>query len=133
MRRNGIKRRIYDRIVVSGESLYTLFDTGAWNSYITRAAAYRCKLKLRGLNKALRVGLGGEKRLLREHVSLEGSLRRHSFHLEPYVVDELGHGDEDRKIDLLFGLLAMEQWGVQPDVRNKRIDLTYFTKDFIEY
>lgn len=38
-----------------------------------------------------------------------------------------------RRIDLLFGILAMERWGVDPDVQRKRIDLTHFKREFVEY
>lgn len=133
MARNGIKRRIYDEVLADGVRLHTLFDTGAQNSYITRVAADRCGLKREKVNAPLRTGLGGKKRLLREVVVLQGKLHRFPVLLEAFVVDDLDRGDDGTDIDLLFGILAMERWGVDPDVPRKRIDLTHFKREFVEY
>ena len=130
---NGIKRRIYDRIVVNGEPLYTLFDTGARNNYVTRRAARRCGLSAQKLRTPVRTALGGQKTIHRRFVILQGTIQRRPLHLEAYLVDDLGKGDEDAPVDLLFGLLAMEKWGIDPDVRRKRVDLRRFTKEFTEF
>ena len=133
MARNGVKRRIYDRIVVDGESLHTLFDTGAWNNYVTRSAATRCDLTPHKLRRPVRTTLGGERTIHKHFVVLQGTIHKLPLYIEAFVLDDLGKGEDRKPLDLIFGLLAMEKWGVAPDVKRKKIDLTNFTREFIEF
>ena len=128
-----IKRRIYDTIVVNRQSLHTLFDTGAQNSYITRDAVNRAGLSPIKLKKPFPMGLGGEARLLKEQTIIDGTLERNYFTITAFIVDGLGVTHDGKTIDMLFGLAAMEVWGVDLDIKNKRVDLSRFAKEFIEY
>ena len=128
-----IKRRIYDTIVVNRHSFHTLFDTGAQNSYITRDALNRANLTSVKLKKPFRMGLGGEARLLKEYTVIDGTIESNYFSIHAFIVDGLGVTHDGKTIDMLFGLAAMEVWGVDLDIKNKRVDLSRFAKEFIEY
>lgn len=133
MKGDGIKRRIYDEIVVTGIPVYSVFDSGSRNCYITKSAVDRLDLDVNTLRHAYPVGLGGKKRHVRQTVQVEGTLHGLPLHLLLYVIDELAEDEDGRDIELLFGISAMEIWGVNLDVQNKRLDLTHFTKEFIEF
>ncbi len=133
MRKKGLARRIYDEIRTNGKALYSLFDSGARNTYITREAALKLGANSQKLRHVFKTGLGGKKRLVREYVGVEGTLHGLPLHVQAYIVDKLGADEAGRPLELLFGILAMEQWGVELDLQNKRLDLRYFTKEFAEF
>lgn len=133
MRKRQFRQRIYDEIKTNGKVLYSLFDSRARNSYITRDAVLNLGIKPRRLRHPYRAGLGGEKRFVREFVDIEGTLHGLPLHLSLYVVDKLGADEAGRPLQLLFGMLAMEQWGIELDLQNKKLDLRHFTKEFIEF
>lgn len=130
---NGIKRRIYDQVIVKGKPLFTLFDSGAQDSYITREAAKKLNLKPQRIAHSYGVGLGGKKRIIKEFVPLDGILHGFTFIIFPLVVDDLGKTRNGETIELLFGILAMEKWGVELDIKGKKVDTRHFAKDFTEF
>jgi hypothetical protein len=49
------------------------------------------------------------------------------------VIDEIGKDKDGRPIDMLFGAIAMQLWGIKLDVPNEKLDLTHFAHDFVEF
>lgn len=49
------------------------------------------------------------------------------------VIDEIGHDEEGKTIDILFGALAMQQWGIRLMPKEERLDMTYYPEEFVEY
>ncbi|HQU44137.1 MAG TPA: hypothetical protein PK867_15060 [Pirellulales bacterium] len=47
------------------------------------------------------------------------------------VIDEIGKDEEG--IDVLFGALAMRQWGIRLIPKEERLDPTHFPDEFVEY
>ena len=47
---------------------------------------------------------------------------------QPIGKDEDGHN-----IEILFGALAMQQWGIRPVPETEGLDLSHFTKEFLEF
>lgn len=133
MKKNTIKRRIYDTLVVNGASLHAIFDPGAQNSYITKSALTKLHLQPQPIGYTYRVGLGGKKQKIKEEASFLGKLHGFSLHLRPYLIDALGKSEEGKEIDLLFGILDMEKWGVELDIEHKKLDLSYLRKEFVEF
>lgn len=127
------KRRIYDYITVNGVKLLTLFDTGARNSYITRNGVKKTDIKSNSVANPFNIGLGGKQRILKEYCSIDGLIHDKPIVIHPFVVDNLGKSEQGEQIDIIFGILSMEQWYVDLDLRRKKIDLTYYTKEFTEY
>ena len=75
MAKNYIKSRIYDTLIVNGEPLATLFDTGAWNTYLTRSAALRCGVVPQKRKTPLKIALRGKRTVVHEYGVVDGTLQ----------------------------------------------------------
>jgi hypothetical protein len=40
------------------------------------------------------------------------------------VIEDIGNDEDGRPIEILFGALAMQQWGIRPVPDEERLDLT---------
>lgn len=49
------------------------------------------------------------------------------------VLDEVGTDEDGRPIDVLFGALAMQQWGIRPVPDEERLDLSNYPEAFTEF
>jgi hypothetical protein len=54
---------------------------------------------------------------------------------EPHalVIDEIGKDEDGKPIEIFFGALAMEQWGIRPIPDEERLDLTHYPDKFVEF
>ena len=125
--------RIFDSVEVNGISLHTLFDTGSRRSYIAESAVRGAGLEVRTLRASFEVGLGGERRSLREYCHVEGMLHTFDIDFTAYVVDSLGVDERGNGINLVFGAHDMQSWSIGIDVERESLDLSHFTRDFIEF
>jgi hypothetical protein len=116
---------------LNGRKLWTLFDSGSRNTYIAKLAA-------RGLNrerlseprKAL---LGGKPHSIKEVCHLDVVIEGRSVDTLARVIDDIGKDDDGKPIDILFGALSMQEWGIRLDVPKERLDWTHYTKEFVEF
>lgn len=123
--------RVRQMIKVDGRDSWALFDTGARNTYITRTAAESLpKLKA---PHPFRSGLGG--RVIETDLStvLQGEVQGRLIATHALVVDSIGTDEDGKPIDVLFGALAMEQWGIRPVPDEDRLDLSNYPEEFVEY
>ncbi len=124
--------RVYSEVKVDTRSLWALFDTGSRNSYVTRHTVDG--LPLRRLPVARFVGLEGEHRNLEDICDLLGAeIEGKTVDLQAYVIENLGQADNNRPLDMIFGALAMQQWGIHPVPEKECLDLSMYPKEFIEY
>jgi hypothetical protein len=123
--------RIRSEIEVDGRHLWTLFDSGARNSYITREAARGLDVKL--LPKPRQAMLGGGTHSVNEACLIPASMGGRTLAFQASVIDEIGIDKEGRTIEVFFGALAMPLWGIRLDPPNERLDFTHFTRDFLEF
>jgi hypothetical protein len=49
------------------------------------------------------------------------------------VLEEIGVDEEGRRIEVLLGALAMQEWGIRPLPDEERLDLSRYPKEFVEY
>jgi hypothetical protein len=127
-----IMGRIKRDIEIDGRQCWTLFDSGARNSYIARRAVgnlNNSSLK----NPAPPIRLGGGQHTIREICDVEALIDGHPCFFQACVLDEIGHDEDGREIDLLFGALAMQKWSIRLDLKNERLDLSHFTTEFLEF
>lgn len=123
--------RIKENIKVGGKSCWTLFDSRARNSYVTPSAARNFpKTKLK---TEFEVKLGGELHKLNQAVLLTVNIRGKPMGFDAYVIDEIGLDENGKKIEVLFGALAMQKWGIRLDLKNEKLDLTHYSKEFLEF
>ncbi len=123
--------RIREFIQVNGKKCWTLFDSGARNTYVTPQVASH--LATTELPKAVRSALGGGVKKASRAALLVARVEGHNGSTNAYVINEIGHDEEGRTFDVLFGALAMQQWGIRLLPREERLDLTHFPKEFVEY
>ena len=126
-----IMGRIREEIDVDGRKCWTLFDSGARNSYITRRAAG--ELNVLPLSEPTATRLGGSVHQIREACLVQARLDSHALHFQAAVLDDIGQDEDGRDIDILFGALAMQLWGIRLDPQNERLDLSHFTSEFLEF
>jgi hypothetical protein len=123
--------RVREHIKVNGKKCWTLFDTGARNTYVVPAVASH--LATTKLPKTYRSALGGTIKMATKAAILNAQVQGHKITTHALVVDELGKDDEGKPIDVLFGALAMQQWGIRPIPDEERLDLTHYPKESVEF
>lgn len=116
---------------VNAGECWTLFDTGARNSYILAVRVGSMpRWKLRAPEP---VALGGRRHMVREECMLVGEVDGHSVRVRARIVDEIGKDEESRPVEVLFGSLAMQEWGIKVDTKNECLDFTHYPTEFIEF
>lgn len=123
--------RIRESVDVKGRPCWTLFDSGARNSYITEKAAEQLHVEAVSSNRAF--ALGGKQHHISKACIVQASVEGHPVEFHANVIDEIGKDEEGRSIDLLFGAIAMQQWGIKLDVPAEKLDLTHIAHDFVEF
>lgn len=128
---NVIMGRIREEITVDGRQCWALFDSGARNSYITRDAAQGIpRIQRKTPRPAV---FGGKTHQITEACIVPAVIEGHALEFQADVVDEIGPDEEGRPIEILFGALAMQLWGIKLDVVNERLDFTHYSTSFVEY
>jgi hypothetical protein len=85
------------------------------------------------LPKTLRSGLGGKVKKASETAILIAKVQGHDISTNALVIDEIGKDEEGKPIEVLFGALAMQEWGIRPVPDEERLDLTHYPKEFVEF
>jgi hypothetical protein len=122
--------RVRTNLQIGDREFWTLFDTGSRNSYVLPKVARG--LPVGRLQTPWRVSLGGEKHELFRVCYILGRIGKYPVHIDAYVIDDLGIDEGGRPIEILFGALAMQKWGIRPLPDEERLDFTHYTKEFME-
>jgi len=64
---------------------------------------------------------------------LEADVEGRGISTHAMVVDDIGSDEEQRRIEVLFGALAMPQWGIRPVPDEERLDLSHYPEEFVEF
>jgi hypothetical protein len=123
--------RIREHIKVNGKKCWTLFDNGARNTYVVPAVA--SLLVTSKLPKTLRASLGGGVKKATQAAVLNADVEGHKISTLAMVVNDIGKDEDGKPIEVLFGALAMQNWGIRPLPDEERLDLTHYPKEFVEY
>lgn len=123
--------RIRQRIDVDGRKCWTLFDTGARNTYVIPSVAQVLKTSV--TPRTIRIALAGAMRETNTAALLEAEIQGHPISTHALVIDEIGKDEDGTPIEILFGALAMQQWGIRPIPDEERLDLSHYPEEFIEY
>jgi hypothetical protein len=123
--------RVRDMIDVKGQNCWTLFDTGSRNTYVVPKVA--ALLATSHLAQPFRAGLGGKVREATQAAVLDADVKGHRISTHAMVIDEIGKDEEGKPIDVLFGALAMQQWGIRPVPDEEKLDLSHYSKEFLEF
>lgn len=123
--------RIRQTIKVDGQECWTLFDTGARNTYVTPSVAR--VLQTSTTAHAFKTALGGAVKETNTSAILEAEIEGHPISTHALVIDEIGKDENGTSIEILFGALAMQQWGIRPVSDEERLDLTHYPEEFVEF
>ena len=123
--------RVRQPIQVDGRECWTLFDTGARNTYVIQSVAKI--LKTSPMSRAFRTALGSAVRETNTAAILEAEIQGHPISTHALVLEEIGKDEEGKLIEILFGALAMQQWGIRPVPDEERLDLSHYPEEFVEF
>ena len=123
--------RIRQMMQVSGRDCWTLFDTGARNTYVVPEVA--SALTTSTIEHPFRSALGGAVRETNQTALLEGEVEGRPISTHAMVIDEIGNDENGTPIEILFGALAMQQWGIRPIPEEEKLDLSHYPEEFLEF
>src|SRR5438552_859896 len=103
--------RVRQTIKVDGQECWTLFDTGARNTYVTPSVAR--VLQTSTMAHAFKTALGGGVKETKTSAILEAEIEGHQIATHALVIEAIGNDEDGRPIEILFGALAMQQWGIR--------------------
>ena len=118
-------------IAVDGRKCWTLFDSGARNTYVIPSVAE--VLTTSATPRTIRTSLGGTVKETNQAALLEGEIEGHSFSTHALVIEEIGKDEDGNRIEILFGALAMQQWGIRLNPAEEKLDLTHYPDEFLEF
>jgi hypothetical protein len=122
--------RIRREIQVDGLGFWVLFDSGARNTYVVPDVA---KLLATRPVPPRQAALGGRRHPILEACMLIGSVEGRAIDTDAYVIDMLGEDEEGREIQVLFGALAMQKWGIRLVPEEERVDWSHYPQEFVEF
>ena len=123
--------RVRADLEVEGRPFWTLFDTGARNTYVVEEVAALCLTF--SMPRAEPVALGGRTHQINRSCVLLASVEGLPIHVQARVLPEIGRDELGRPIQILLGALAMQEWGIIPIPQEERLDLTNYPKEFVEF
>ena len=122
---------IRQMVKVDGRECWTLFDTGARNTYVVPTVAQL--LTTSKTAHPIRSALGGEVKQTDTTALLQAQIEGHLISTHAMVIDRIGTDEEGKNIEILFGALAMQQWGIRPIPDQEKLDLTHYPEEFVEF
>ena len=123
--------RIRQMIAVDGRKCWTLFDSGARNTYVIPSVA--AVLQTSPTPRTIRTALAGTVKEANHAALLEGEIQGHSFSTHALVIEEIGRDEDGTPIEILFGALAMQQWGIRLNPAEEQLDLSHYPEEFVEF
>ena len=123
--------RIREMIKIDGRQCWTLFDTGARNTYVLSSVAEL--LSTSEVPHPIRTAIGGGVRMTTRTALLQAEIEGHLISTHAMVLDEIGRDEDGRAIEVLFGALAMQQWGIRPVPDEEKLDFTHYPEEFVEF
>lgn len=123
--------RIRQMIQINGIQAWTLFDSGARNTYVIPKVAGL--LSTTRLPSPTFTKLGGDTKKSTQAAVLVGEIEGKAFHNEAMVINQIGTDEDGQCIEILFGALAMQQWGIRLNPEQEALDLSHYPTEFVEF
>jgi hypothetical protein len=123
--------RIRQTIKVDEQECWTLFDTSARNTYVIPSVAQVLSTSV--TSRVFRTALGSEVKETNMSAILEAEIEGHPIATHALVIDEIGKDENGKRIEILFGALAMQQWGIREVPDDERLDLSHYPEEFVEF
>jgi hypothetical protein len=123
--------RVRANVIIAGRNYWTLFDTGARNTYVVKeVASFLPTIKL---DRPEPVALGGRTYQVVQGCHLTCLVEGLPIWTHARVLEEIGTDEEGKRIEVLIGALTMQEWGIRPLPDEERLDMTHYPKEFIEF
>ena len=123
--------RIRQMIAVDGRKCWTLFDSRARNTYVTPSVAEL--LRTSPTPRVIHTALGGGIKDTNTAAVLNADIEGHPVSTHALVIDNIDRDEDGNPIEILFGALAMQQWGIKLDPPEEKLDLTNYPDEFVEF
>jgi hypothetical protein len=123
--------RIRQMINVHGRPSWTLFGSSARNTYIVPEVA--AKLVLTDNPRVVRTSLGGGVKEASKSAVLVADVEGLPIETHALVIDKIGEDEEGKPVEVLFGALAMQQWGIRLIPEQEKLDMTHYPTEFVEF
>jgi len=123
--------RIRQMINVNARECWTLFDTGARNTYIVPEVA--SLVTTSKAQEPFRCAIGGRVKETTETALLQAEVEGRRISTHAMVIDEIGNDENGTRIEVLFGALAMQQWGIRLIPEQEKLDLSHYPEEFVEF
>jgi len=121
--------RVCELIKVGGRECWTQFDTGVRSTYVLNVVTVGTIRTLHPIHTVL----GGSVKETTRTTLLQAEVQGHPVSTHALVVDEIGNDEDGRRIEVLFGALAMQQWGIRPVPEERRLDLGHYPEKSAEF
>ncbi len=118
-------------INVKGRDSWTLFDSGARRTYVIPAVA--TVLATTTLTNPIRTALGGAHKQTDQFAVLEAEVEGKPISTNALVLDQIGQDEDGKQIEVLFGALAMQEWGIRLIPEHEKLDMSHYPKEFVEF
>ncbi len=123
--------RVRENIEINGQKVWTLFDSGARNTYVTEKVAKL--LPTFEFKKPEPVALGGEVHKIIKDCRLECVVEGLPVRAIAWVLNQIGKDEDGKEIEVIIGALTMQQWGIKLDLENEKLDMSHYPKEFVEF
>jgi hypothetical protein len=123
--------RIRQMIAVDGRKCWTLFDSGARNTYVIPSVAE--VLKTSTTPRTIRTALGGTIKETNTEAVLHAEIEGHPISTYALVINHIGNDEDGNPIEILFGALSMQQWGIKLNPPEEKLDLSNYPEEFVEF
>jgi hypothetical protein len=123
--------RIRQMIKVDDRQFWTMFDTGARNTYVVPTVAQL--LTTAKPSHPIRSALGGEVKQADTTALLQAEIEGRQISTHALVVDQIGKDEDGKAIEILIGALAMQQWSIRPVPDQEALDLSHYPDEFVEF
>ena len=118
-------------IAVDGRDCWTLFDSGARNTHVISSVAEL--LETSPTVRPMRTALGGSIKEANAETILHAVIEGHPVSSYALVLNDIGKDEDGNPIEILFGALAMQQWGIKLIPAEEKLDLTHYPDEYVEF
>lgn len=123
--------RVRADVFIEGKNYWALFDSGARNSYVVEDLVPL--LISWELDRPEPVAIGGEVHRVTKECLLKCLVEGLPIRTHARVLKKIGTDERGKKIDVLIGALAMQEWGIIPIPADERLDMTNYPREFVEF
>jgi hypothetical protein len=85
------------------------------------------------IKKPFRSSIGGQVKETTETALLEAEIEGRRISTHAMVIDEIGNDENGTPIEILFGALAMQQWGIKLIPEQEKLDMSNYPEEFVEF